>query len=97
MLKMAANQSKYTDEYRRETADYVISTGRPVSEMAGELGINKKTLGRWVKDRRDRLSGAKPTREEEAEAREMRRRIRELEAENEFLKKAAAFFARDQR
>lgn len=30
--------SKYTDEFRRETADYTISTGRPVTEVCRELG-----------------------------------------------------------
>ena len=90
------SRSKYTDEYRDETADYIISTGRPIAEVCRELGINPKTGGRWVKDRRDRLSGAKPTREEDAETRALRKRIRELEMENAFLKKAAAFFARDQ-
>lgn len=80
---------EYTDEYRRETADYVISSGRPISQMADELGINKKTLARWVKNRRDMLSGVKPTPEEDAEKRAMRKRIREFEMENEFLKKRA--------
>lgn len=92
---MAANQNRYTDEYRRETADYVISTGRPVAEMARELDINPKTLSKWVKDRRDAASGAASP-AEAPEMREMRRRIRELEMENAFLKKAAAFFAKSQ-
>lgn len=94
---MADNPAaKYTDEYRRETADYIISTGRPVAVVARELGLNEKTANRWVKDRRDRLSGAKPTESEEAELKELRKRVRELEMENAFLKKAAAFFAREQ-
>ena len=35
---------KYTDEFRRETADYIISTGRPITECCAELG---RVLGRW--------------------------------------------------
>ena len=38
----------YTPEYRRETADYIISTGRPVRQVAEELGINYKTANNWV-------------------------------------------------
>lgn len=87
---------KYTDEYRRETADYIISTGRPVNAVARELGINEKTAARWVKDRRDSLSGKSDAKIETAETRAMKKRIRELEMENAFLKKAAAFFAKDQ-
>ena len=45
---MQMGSSKYTDEYRRETADYIISTGRPINAVAKELGINDKTASRWV-------------------------------------------------
>ena len=85
---------KYTDEYRRETADYVISTGRPVAEVARELGLNPKTVSRWVLARKGK--GAPARAAEEAELKKAQKRIRELEMENEFLKKAAAFFAREQ-
>lgn len=88
--------SKYTDEYRRETADYIISTGRPVAHVAPELGINVKTASKWVKDRRDALDGTAPNPGESAETRALRKRNRELEMENAFLKKAAAFFAKEQ-
>ncbi len=88
--------TKYTDDYRRETADYIISTGRPIAQVAEELGINKKTASRWVKDRKDVLSGTKPSQQENKEMQELRKRNRELEMENEFLKKAAAFFAKEQ-
>ena len=46
--------------------------------------------------RRDQLAGKKPASEEASELRAANRRIRELEMENEFLKKAAAFFAKSQ-
>jgi len=79
-----------------ETADYVISTGRPITEVSRELGLNDKTVQRWVKKRRDQLDGNAPTKQESDELRAARKRIRELEMENEFLKKASAFFARNQ-
>lgn len=85
----------YTDEYRRETADYIISTGRPVAQVCKELGLNQKTGSRWVKKRKDELSGNSNLKEDR-ELREAKRRIRELEMENSFLKKAAAFFAKEQ-
>lgn len=86
----------YTPEYRRETADYIISTGRPVRQVAEELGINYKTANNWVLARRKQLSGTAPTTESSAELAAAQKRIRELEMENAFLKKAAAFFAKDQ-
>lgn len=87
----------YTDEYRREAVDYVLSSGRPITECARELGLNSKTLNDWVlkfqrAGRGDEAAGADG--DEARRLREAERRIRQLEEENEFLKKAAAFFAR---
>ena len=89
------NMTSYTDEYRLECADYVISSGKSAASVAEELGINRKTLQRWVRARREEAEGKRPSKAESAETRELQKRIRELEMENEFLKKAAAFFARE--
>lgn len=88
--------TKYTDEFRRETADYIISSGRPITECCRELGLSSKTVNRWVITRRRELAGEPDPAAEDRELREARKRIRELEQENDFLKKAAAFFAKDQ-
>lgn len=93
---MSTPPSKYTDEFKRETSDYIISTGRPVTEVCRELGLNSKTVSRWVASRRREAAGEPDPKAEERELREARKRIRELEMENEFLKKAAAFFAKEQ-
>jgi transposase len=94
--KGVQNMTTYTVEYRRETADYIISTGRPVRQVAEELGINYKTANNWVIARKKQLSGTAPATESNAELLAAQKRIRELEMENAFLKKAAAFFAKDQ-
>lgn len=49
---MANPVAKYTDEFGRETADRVVSTGRPVTECCRELGLNPKTVDKWVARRR---------------------------------------------
>lgn len=41
---MANPAAKYTDEFRRETVDCIISTGRPVTECCRELGLNPKIV-----------------------------------------------------
>ena len=96
---MADERTRYTDEYRREAADYALSAGRPITEIAGELGLNSQTLNNWVVRRRRELAdpeAAAVAGAEDAELKAARRRIRELEMENEFLKKASAYFAREQ-
>ena len=61
--------------------------------MARELGINESTLGFWVKAYRRKLAGQPlPAGMPDGERiRELERRNRELEMENAFLKKAAAY------
>lgn len=86
--------TKYTEEFRRETADYIIASGRPITECCKELGLNSKTVNTWVIKRRRELGGAAPAGDPDAELRQLKKRVRELEMENEFLKKAAAFFAK---
>ena len=76
---MANPAAKYTDEFRRETADYAISTGRPISECCRELGLDSKTVNQWVIKRRRELSGQPDPKAEDRELREARKRIRELE------------------
>lgn len=53
---MANQPAKYTDEFRREAADYVISTGRPIAQCCSELGLNPKTVGKRIQDRRRELA-----------------------------------------
>ena len=65
--------------------------------MARDLGLGESVVGRWVKLERERrqaaAQGRPDPRELEAENTALRRRVRELEKEREFLGKARAFFA----
>ena len=87
---------KYTPEYRVEAARLVIETDRAIAEVARELGVGAQLLGRWVHAERARQAG-EPTGElsidERAELKRLRREVDELRKDNEFLGKAAAFFA----
>ena len=77
----------------------VIETSRPIARVAKELEINEGTLGNWVAAYRRDHAGEEPSLivSERARLREAERENRELKMENEFLKKAAAYFARDHR
>ena len=70
---MANPAAKYADEFRRETADYIISTGRLVTECRGELGLNPKTVDKWVARRRREISGEPDPKAGERELREAQR------------------------
>ncbi|WP_243789634.1 transposase [Saccharopolyspora gloriosae] len=91
--------SSYSPEFREEAVRLAVTSGKPISQVARELDMNQETLRTWV--RRDQAE-KEPTEadlpvDERAELKELRRRNRELEQENSFLKKAAAYFAKDPR
>lgn len=92
----------YTEEFRRDAADLVLSSGRPTVEVARELGINDTTLGNWVRAERDRRGMAKgsstgtmATQSPEEENKRLRKRVTELEKEREILKRFAAFWVKE--
>ena len=96
---MAGRYQKFSPEFREESARMVVENSRPVAAVARELGISETTLGNWVRDYRDAHAGDEPPLElsDRARLRELERKNRELEMENAFLKKAAAYFAREPR
>ncbi len=96
---MPGKAKRYTPEFKDQAARKVVDNSLPIAQVARELGINDTTLGFWVKAYRKNLAGQPlPTdMSEQQRIRELERRNRELEMENSFLKKAAAYFAREQR
>jgi len=90
--------SKYSPEFKRDAVALVRTTGKPVNQVARELGISHETLRNWVKqDRIDRGQGVpgELTTTERDELRSLRRRVAELELEKEILRKAATYFAKE--
>ena len=96
---MPRKYQKYTPEFREQAARLVVEGQRPIAEVAREYGLGETTLGNWVKTYREKHETDEPPMElsERAELQELRRRVREQEMELAFLKKAAAYFAKEQR
>ena len=96
---MSGKYRKFTPEFRDEAARMVVETSRPIAEVARELGINETSLGNWVRAYREKHAGDEPLLQvsERARLRELERENRELRAKNEFLSKAAAYFAAEHR
>ena len=90
------NQS-YSREFCAEAVRQVIEGSRPIAAVARELAIVEQTLGNWVKAWRDEHAEDEPPLSvpERIRLREAERELREVRLENEFLKKAAAYFAKD--
>ena len=77
----------------------VIDSSRPTAQVARELGIGEATLGNWVNKYRREHAGEEPPLDvrDRARLREVERQLRDVRMENEFLKKAASYFAQDHR
>ena len=86
----------FPPEFRRDVIAVARKGDAPVSQIARDFGISEACLHRWLKIA-DIDDGVRPgvTTSEAAEIRELKKRNRMLEQENEILRRAAAFFARE--
>lgn len=95
---MATERRKYTEEFKREAVQLMESSGKPIAEIARELGINDNNLYRW-RGLYGNLTPAKPTgsvAEMEAEVKRLQREVEVLRQERDILKKAMSIVSRSQ-
>ena len=93
---MPGKRRQFSQEFKQEAVRLAAESGRPLTHLARELSIRTEQLRRW----RRQLGETKPAAAAGAAGEELRRLRRELELtrqERDFLKKAAAFFARESR
>ena len=86
----------FPPEFRRDVVAVARQRQEPLARIAKDFGISESCLQRWLQ-RADIEDGVRPgvASSESAELRELKRRNRLLEQENEILRRAAAFFARE--
>jgi|SRR5690625_3867172 len=94
----STSRRKFSAQFKAEAVQLVLQSGKSIVEVAGDLGINPGTLGNWVN--KHRKENPEPEKKmspaDYGRLAELEEQMRELKMENEFLKKAAAFFARTQ-
>ncbi len=90
---------RYTPEFKEQVIKEVIDGKKSVVQVAREFDISSKTLGPWVTDYRKKLRGQPIPVDmpDDERLKELERRNGELEQENAFLKKCAAYFAKEHR
>ena len=83
-------------EFRRRAVELARLREKPIAEIAQDLSISESCLRNWI-NQADIDDGAKPglSSDERKELAELRRDKRRLEMEVEILKRAAAYFARE--
>jgi transposase len=103
---MGSTRRSYTPEYKASSVVFVIDGGRPIDEVARNIGVHEMTLSKWVRMARDAAASGEspdaPLGESEraelarlrAESREDKSAIAELRMQVEFAKKVATWFAK---
>ncbi len=84
----------YGAEFRQDVIDVARKGGAPLAQIAKDFGLSVTTLKRWIAIAERKESGTGPA-ADSAEMRELKKRNRLLEQENEILRRAAAYLARD--
>ena len=94
---MARARRSFTKEYKAEVVRLIRTSGKTAGAVARELGLTETSVRAWVKraeiDERKDPQGPL-TSEERAENSRLRRELKTVTMERDFLRKAAAFFAR---
>jgi transposase len=91
------SRRQFTEEFKRDAVELVRTTGRPIAEIARELGVYDSTLGNWVRqDRIDRGEQEGFPSEEQARLRELERDNARLRMERDLLKRTVAFWVKEQ-
>ena len=92
---MGSARQKYTDAYKAEAVELVTSSGRPIAEIARDLGVHDGTLGNWMNmaKKRGEIKDKPLDLGERARLKDLEDENRRLKMEREILKKAAAWFA----
>lgn len=93
---MPRTRPPYPEEFRREAVALIRSGQRSLAEASKSLGVSQQTLRNWLKQADVEAGVAEGlTGEEREELRRLRREVRVLREEREILKKAAAFFVKE--
>lgn len=92
---------KFDKAFKEQVALKVMSGETTVSKMADEIGVHHTTIREWVnsfkRDGDNAFPGSGNLKPEDYEVRRLRRQLADLKEENEILKKAAAYFAKNQK
>ncbi|POZ53018.1 transposase [Methylovulum psychrotolerans] len=90
----------YTAEFRESAVKLANESDKPIAQTARELGVNKNTLHTWINKYSRPMAPGKTVRTDDHLYEELKRLKKEnarLIEERDLLKKAAAYFAKDQR
>ena len=96
---MSIERKSYTTDFKLEVARLIVDQGLGITQVAKEMNIGLSALRRWANQYRAEQLGqpgiGKPITAEQQRIRQLESENRQLRSDNDLLKKASAFFARE--
>ena len=90
----------FTREFKLEAVRLIRDRGVTAAQASRDLGVHENVLRKWVRDfeadPKEAFPGQGQMKPEQLEIERLRREVAKLKAERDILKKAAAYFAKDQ-
>jgi transposase len=91
---MGSRYRKFDEDFKKGAVQLVLETGKPIAQVARDLGVNEGTLGNWVTKARRKQGGegAGLSETERAELERLRRDVVELRMQGDVLKRSVALW-----
>jgi transposase len=95
-IEMPEKRKKYDREFREGAVRIVEETGKPIAQVARDLGVNEGTLGNWVNQAREEAEGTKGlSKDDREELKRLRAENAELRMERDVLKRSVVLWVKE--
>jgi transposase len=90
-----AKYRRFDEDFKQGAVRLVLETGRPIAQVARELGVNDGTLGTWCAKARGAQDDGPLSQDERAELERLRREVSELRMQRDVLKRSVALWVQE--